>query len=89
MKILFTAEYLEHQRKWLLARRESKRKIIVEGGERSLFHSPKDIVRIDYALRRIDEGQYGICAKCGAPIAIERLNFMPETPVCVSCAHEM
>ena len=82
----FTGEFLEHQRKWLLARRESKLKIMAEGGVRAQVHSPSDIVRIDYALRRIADGQYGLCVQCGTPIELQRLKFMPETPLCASCA---
>ncbi len=42
--------------------------------------------RIDAALRRIDEGEFGFCQKCGDGIALERLNLDPTVPTCVSCA---
>jgi len=87
-KFDFSAEFVEKQRLWLLARRASKLKILVEGGERALLHSPRDVVRIDFALRRIKEGQYGLCVPCGVPIEAERLKFMPETPFCAACAKE-
>jgi DnaK suppressor protein len=38
------------------------------------------------ALRRLDEGTYGICTGCGEPILPERLAFFPEIPTCVQCA---
>ncbi len=82
---MFTAEFIESQREWLLARRKSKSKILKDGGELAITHSWNDIVRIDFALRRIDEGQYGLCTQCGAPIELDRLNFMPETPLCSLC----
>ncbi|MEN9775398.1 MAG: hypothetical protein RL322_2468 [Pseudomonadota bacterium] len=37
------------------------------------------------ALRRIDEGRYGLCADCGAEVPIERLQLQPLAVRCVSC----
>lgn len=45
-----------------------------------------EIARIDAALQRIADGEYGYCAKCGARIEEERLDLMPETPFCRACA---
>ena len=42
--------------------------------------------RIDAALRRIDEGEFGYCLKCGDAIAQERLSLDPAVLTCVSCA---
>lgn len=42
--------------------------------------------RIDAALRRIDEGEFGFCQNCGEDIAQERLDLDPSVPTCVSCA---
>ena len=41
---------------------------------------------IDTALRRLDEGGYGRCERCGQPIAPERLAARPTATRCVSCA---
>ncbi len=82
---MFTPEYNEQQRQWLLARRESKSGILAAGGELASLHSFNDIVRIDFALKRIDEGQYGLCTSCGSPIEEPHLHFMPETPFCSEC----
>ncbi|HZF46800.1 MAG TPA: TraR/DksA family transcriptional regulator [Sphingomonadaceae bacterium] len=38
------------------------------------------------ALRRIDAGTYGICAKCGADINEMRLKAQPTATLCVNCA---
>ena len=35
------------------------------------------------ALRRIDEGTYGLCVRCGVAIPAARLDLIPETPYCV------
>jgi DnaK suppressor protein len=37
------------------------------------------------ALRRIQEGSYGMCADCGGPIPEGRLEARPEAARCVSC----
>jgi DnaK suppressor protein len=49
----------------------------------------EEIVRIDEALRRLDEGTYGICQQCGEPIPIERLEIQPYTPYCVECKEDL
>lgn len=40
---------------------------------------------IDAALARLDAGTYGICEYCGAPIAVERLEAIPQVRLCVAC----
>ena len=37
------------------------------------------------ALERMGEGTYGICEQCGREIALERLDALPSTRLCVSC----
>jgi DnaK suppressor protein len=41
--------------------------------------------QVDEALRRLDEGTYGICEDCGRPISPERLKAMPFARRCVEC----
>lgn len=38
------------------------------------------------AYKRVDNPEYGVCKKCGAPIAPARLEYFPETEMCVNCA---
>lgn len=38
------------------------------------------------ALNKIDEPDFGICARCGNPIPSARLMFMPQSIYCVRCA---
>ncbi|MFN3844671.1 MAG: TraR/DksA family transcriptional regulator [Paracoccaceae bacterium] len=45
-----------------------------------------EIRMIDAALVRIEDGEYGYCAKCGAKIGEERLDILPYTPFCRNCA---
>jgi len=44
--------------------------------------------RITAALKRIDDGDYGVCLKCDEPIIPKRLEFDPTVLLCVDCASE-
>jgi len=44
------------------------------------------LAELDGAINRLDEGGYGICESCGAPIGAERLAARPAAKTCVSCA---
>jgi len=44
-----------------------------------------EIRRIQAALRRMREGEYGVCAECGGDISQERLEVLPATPFCKTC----
>jgi DnaK suppressor protein len=46
-------------------------------------------VRIQAALERIDEGEFGYCASCGEDINRRRLDVDPANPFCVECAAEL
>jgi RNA polymerase-binding protein DksA len=43
---------------------------------------------IEAALRRIEEGTFGICTNCGKPIAEERLEALPWATLCIGCARD-
>jgi len=45
-----------------------------------------NVQQIDSALLRIREGTYGVCVRCGEPIAEERLAVVPYTTLCIDCA---
>jgi DnaK suppressor protein len=45
-----------------------------------------ELQRIEAALERIKEGDYGYCTACGEEIAAKRLEFDPATPTCINCA---
>lgn len=49
-------------------------------------HDQDELRRIDAALARDAAGEYGFCVKCGDEIAPERLEVVPETPFCATCA---
>lgn len=45
-----------------------------------------DLAEIAAARARLDAGTYGVCARCGRPIAPERLEARPAARTCVACA---
>lgn len=45
----------------------------------------KLIFKIEEALRRLDDGEYGVCEECGEKIAIARLKARPVTTLCIEC----
>lgn len=45
-----------------------------------------ELARIETALERIEQGEFGYCVSCGEPIAQRRLELDPANPLCVSCA---
>lgn len=46
----------------------------------------RELRAVEAALARIVAGEYGTCARCGEPIAEERLDLLPHTPFCQRCA---
>lgn len=45
-----------------------------------------EIAMIRAALSRVEAGTYGTCTRCGADITEARLDVLPFTPLCRSCA---
>ncbi|MEX2549641.1 MAG: TraR/DksA C4-type zinc finger protein [Nitriliruptoraceae bacterium] len=48
-------------------------------------HARGILIQIDDALRRIDNGTYGICERCGEKIELERLEAIPYATLCMTC----
>ncbi len=46
----------------------------------------QEIRRISAALRRMDNGEYGLCTECGAEIKYGRLEAHPCANECIDCA---
>jgi DnaK suppressor protein len=43
---------------------------------------------LEVALRKAEEGDYGICEVCGEPIDPARLAILPHTKRCINCAQK-
>lgn len=47
-----------------------------------------ELGRVEYALERMREGQFGICEGCGTNIPMGRLNALPYVTYCIMCQRE-
>jgi DnaK suppressor protein len=45
----------------------------------------KLIAKIEEALRRLEDGSYGVCEECGEKIGTARLKARPVTTLCIDC----
>lgn len=61
---------LESDRNFLLRIRDRERRLLL---------------KIQEALKRIDEGTFGICQECGEEISESRLKARPVATLCVEC----
>jgi DnaK suppressor protein len=43
------------------------------------------LAEVNLALKKIKEGKYGFCEKCGQVVSPERLQTIPETRICDKC----
>lgn len=49
----------------------------------------KLISKVYEALKKIEDGTYGICESCGDSIGVKRLMARPVTNLCINCKSEM
>lgn len=47
-----------------------------------------ELNQVNTALARVDKNEYGVCAVCDEPIPVARLEALPYTDRCVTCASE-
>jgi DnaK suppressor protein len=53
----------------------------------SIENNVRDLLRkIDGALKRMDDGTYGLCLRCGRPIEKARLKALPYAELCIKDA---
>ncbi len=75
---------LDQTRQGRLSRMDAMQQqaMAVAAGERR----QQELGRIEAALRRIADGDYGVCLDCGEEIARGRLKIQPTATRCVRCA---
>ena len=49
----------------------------------------KKLKQVDLAIKKIAEGEYGICTQCESAIPEARLEVVPYTEFCTQCLSEM
>jgi DnaK suppressor protein len=52
-------------------------------------HEHGQLRRIQQALARLEEGNYGSCQRCEQMIGEKRLEALPWTPYCIACQEEL
>ncbi len=54
--------------------------------EAALRTSRKELDDMEYALKHIDDEQFGVCTKCHGEINLKRLMLVPGSKRCIRCA---
>ena len=54
-----------------------------------ISHEKYVLNEINEALDKISDGSYGICTNCHKKIEKDRLDVIPETTLCATCAKEI
>ena len=54
----------------------------LRGREKSLLS------KLDLALKKIEDGSFGVCEVCEEPIGKKRLEARPETTLCIKCKED-
>ena len=45
----------------------------------------QELAGIEHALKKFEEGTYGLCDNCGQPIDPARLEALPQASLCLQC----
>ncbi len=63
---------------------------VAVGNDDTMFALDQELTQelqdIDRALRRLDDGSYGTCERCGESIQDARLDALPAASLCIDCA---
>lgn len=68
---------------------EIQAKIIARTAVKVLERKKENLVKIELAIKRINEGAFGNCLNCGDEIGLKRLAFNPAFTTCISCQEEL
>ncbi|MFA4972714.1 MAG: RNA polymerase-binding protein DksA [bacterium] len=45
--------------------------------------------KIDKTLKKMEDGEFGICERCGEEIGVKRLDARPVAELCIRCKEEL
>lgn len=68
-----------------IATEESDRDMVLRLNE----HDRRVASQLQHAIRRVDNGEYGICLECGEDINERRLFANPTATHCIDCMTEL
>ncbi|MBE0498714.1 MAG: TraR/DksA C4-type zinc finger protein [Campylobacterales bacterium] len=60
-----------------------------EVSDKSLREAQIRLKKLQYALRKVDGADYGLCMECEEEISFERLLLLPESSHCIRCASNL
>ena len=55
--------------------------------EAALRKSKEKLNKLNIALSKIDDDDFGLCVRCHKPIPLGRILIMPQAQSCVACSH--
>ena len=92
---------LQHKLKTIVTGSDKRQDIVIQQSpddlDQTQFASERDLVvsllnresemsrRVQGALRRMDDGMYGVCLACEEPIREKRLKAVPWAELCLGC----
>ncbi|QSQ28522.1 TraR/DksA C4-type zinc finger protein [Pyxidicoccus parkwayensis] len=82
-------EALRQRSQRLRARAGASAKVVEDGAAGLTDSELRELDDIEEALARIDEGEFGRCARCGGAIGRHRLRAVPEARHCITCSAEV
>lgn len=78
-----------HEDLWIVQSNEQIETVQLAGQRelvaRTLEREAKSLMQIGAALKRIDDGEFGICLECEEPISPKRLAAVPWAAYCLHC----
>jgi len=64
---------------------ESLSEMLTEINLAMMSQHQHELKNLERALRRMDDGEYGLCIDCDEPIALARLQAYPTAVRCIAC----
>jgi len=68
---------------------EIQGKIIAVVNQQFIKRDAQKLLKIENALKRLEDKNFGLCEECDEPIAEKRLQHNPEFSNCISCAEQL
>ena len=54
--------------------------------EAALRKAEEKLKALKVLAERVNDDDFGLCARCNKPIPYQRMLFLPQSPFCVNCA---
>lgn len=84
-KVYTLQRRLEAEREQLLEQLGNNLDVAGEAQELKIYLLREHLMDVEHALRKFEQGTYGLCDRCGQPIEPERLEALPQASLCLSC----